>query len=136
MQACAGIVGQCGSRILAITDTVRSGRVLGQQPRLMPSRDGQRSGGSDGGRSAQLTMMATPGSRGRADDRRLVARQRIPDCEGINTMPSVGGRGQCPSFSGTESERRDLVLFSGGTCRRGSARLFPWLTRLETHRSG
>ncbi len=50
------------------------------------------------------------------------------DCEGdVITMPSVREDEDDASSSGVESG--EAWFFSGGTGLRGSARLFPWLTR-------
>ena len=108
-----GDVGQCGSRILAITDTVRSESIRSAAFEAYAAQ----SGGSvpealtvvvqltdhDGDTPPVLTV--APMIDG------LSSRQRMFDCEGdVITMPSVREDEASASFSGTESERRGLVL--------------------------
>lgn len=108
-----GDVGQCGSRILAITDTVRSESIRSAAFEAYAAQ----SGGSvpealmvvvqltdhDGDTPPVLTVAPMVDG--------LSSRQRMFDCEGdVITMPSVREDEDDASSSGVESERRGLVL--------------------------
>ena len=108
-----GDVGQCGSRILAITDTVRSESIRSAAFEAYAAQ----SGGSvpealtvvvqltDHDGDTPPVLAVAPMIDG------LSSRQRMFDCEGdVITMPSVREDEASASFSGTESERRGLVL--------------------------
>ncbi len=108
-----GDVGQCGSRILAITDTVRSESIRSAAFEAYAAQ----SGGSvpealtvvvqltDHDGDTPPVLAVAPMIDG------LSSRQRMFDCEGdVITMPSVREDEDDASSSGVESERRGLVL--------------------------
>ena len=108
-----GDVGQCGSRILAITDTVRSESIRSAAFEAYAAQ-------SDGSvPEALMVVVQLTDHDGDTPPVLAVApmidglssRQRMFDCEGdVITMPSVREDEASASFSGTESERRGLVL--------------------------
>ena len=108
-----GNVGQCGSRILAITDTERSESIKSAAFEAYAAQ----SGGSvpealevvvqltDHDGDTPPVLAVAPMIDG------LSSRQRMFDCEGdVITMPSVREDEDDASSSGVESERRGLVL--------------------------
>ena len=108
-----GSVGQCGSRILAITDTERSESIRSAAFEAYAAQ----SGGSvpealmvvvqltDHDGDTPPVLAVAPMIDG------LSSRQRMFDCEGdVITMPSVREDEDDASSSGVESERRGLVL--------------------------
>ena len=108
-----GDVGQCGSRILAITDTVRSESIRSAAFEAYAAQ----SGGSvpealmvvvqltDHDGDTPPVLAVAPMIDG------LSSRQRMFDCEGdVITMPGVREDEDDASSSGVESERRGLVL--------------------------
>ena len=108
-----GNVGQCGSRIVAITDTERSESIRSAAFEAYAAQ----SGGSvpealmvvvqltDHDGDTPPVLAVAPMIDG------LSSRQRMFDCEGdVITMPSVREDEDDASSSGVESERRDLVL--------------------------
>ena len=108
-----GDVGQCGSRILAITDTVRSESIRSAAFEAYAAQ----SGGSDP--EALMVVVQLTDHDGDTPPVLAVApmidglssRQRMFDCEGdVITMPSVREDEDDASSSGVESERRGLVL--------------------------
>ena len=108
-----GDVGQCGSRILAITDTVRSESMRSAAFEAYAAQ----SGGSDP--EALMVVVQLTDHDGDTPPVLAVApmidglssRQRMFDCEGdVITMPSVREDEDDASFSGTESEWRGMVL--------------------------
>ena len=109
-----GNVGQCGSRILAITDTERSESMRSAAFEAYAAQFG----GGDMPEALEVVVQLTDHD---GDTPPVLAvapmidglssRQRMFDCEGdVITMPSVREDEASASFSGTESERRDLVL--------------------------
>ena len=108
-----GTVGQCGSRILAITDTERSESIRSAAFEAYAAQ----SGGSvpealmvvvqltDHDGDTPPVLAVAPMIDG------LSSRQRMFDCEGdVITVPSVREDEDDASSSGVESERRGLVL--------------------------
>ena len=106
-------IGQCGGRIVAITTTEKSESIKSAAFEAYAAQ----SGGSvpealevvvqltDHDGDTPPVLAVAPMIDG------LSSRQRMFDCEGdVITMPSVREDEASASFSGTESERRDLVL--------------------------
>ena len=109
-----GNVGQCGSRILAITDTERSESMRSAAFEAYAAQFG----GGDMPEALEVVVQLTDHD---GDTPPVLAvapmidglssRQRMFDCEGdVITMPSVREDEDDASSSGVESERRGLVL--------------------------
>lgn len=109
-----GNVGQCGSRILAITDTERSESMRSAAFEAYAAQFG-------GGDMPEALMVVVQLTDHDGDTPPVLAvapminglssRQRMFDCEGdVITMPSVREDEDDASSSGVESERRGLVL--------------------------
>ena len=109
-----GNVGQCGSRILAITDTERSESMRTAAFEAYAAQFG----GGDMPEALEVVVQLTDHDGDVAPIlavapmvEGLSSRQRMFDCEGdVITMPSVREDEDDASSSGVESERRGLVL--------------------------
>ena len=110
-----GDIGQCGDRILSIVDTKQFPRVRTEAFEAYAAQSG-----GDGEQPEELSVVIQLNDRDGDTPRLLgvapmieglVSGQREFACEGdVITMPSVREDEASASFSGTESERRGLVL--------------------------
>lgn len=113
-----GDIGQCGDRILSIVDTEQLSRMKSEAFEAYAAQSGN--DGNDGAQPEVLSVVVQLNDRDGDTPRLigvapmidgLVSGQREFACEGdVITMPSVREDEASASFSGTESERRGLVL--------------------------
>ena len=127
-----GDVGQCGSRILAITDTVRSESMRSAAFEAYAAQ----SGGSDP--EALMVVVQLTDHDGDTPPVLAVApmidglssRQRMFDCEGgCHHDAERAGRTRTTPRLVVRRASGEAWFFSGGTCQRVSARSFPSSTR-------